>query len=546
MRARVTNGTLTVQAVAGTYTVLLGMSLSRRTGILGFAIHRTDHTEGDCYWLRGLKTFASVVPNPEPGQSFGLNRHPVQSFQWGDYTAKPGHRYTYRVVALGGTPDHLIERAEASVVVTAELPNAGVHGIWFNRGVAASQAFRNRFGHSPLTDVPDSDPRMKWLSRGLGEAFLETVAGAGDGTWALRGAFYQFAWPGAAEAFAAARDRGVDVRLVLHGRDRDTAASGNNDQTAEQSRETVHDAGIDGLVTWRTAPNKSALQHNKFLVLIHNGLPVSVWTGSTNLTRGGVFGHSNVGHLVRDPAVAAQFLAYWEELAGAASTQQLRIWTEAHNPVDLNAIAAGTSAVFSPRSTTSDLLDAYALTFDAAKSSNHITGAFGLNAVFLAKLARERAIPRTVLLDTMRGFPFPPADRDVRVSSGAHLEMDRFGQWAREWLTGFNSHVRYIHTKIIMIDPLGDDPLIVSGSANYSAASVISNEENTLLVRGNTRVADIYLTEYHRLFMHFPFRKWASTTSAGPRPLQEDDGWSDDYYEQGHWRYRQRRLFSGS
>ena len=546
MRGRVTNGTLTVQAVAGTYTVLLGMSLSRRTGILGFAIHRTDHTEGDCYWLRGLKTFASTVPDPQPGQTFPLNRHPIQGFQWGDYTAKPGHRYTYRVVALGGTPTDLTERASATVDVTTEHPDDGVHGIWFNRGVAASQAFLNRFGHEPLTNVPDDDPRLVWLSRGLGEAFLDTIAGAADDRWGIRGAFYEFAWPAAAAAFARARDRGVDVRLVIHGRDRDAVGSVNdNDQTAAQSRTTVANAGISDLVTWRVAANKSSLQHNKFLVLTRNGLAVSVWTGSTNLTRGGIFGHSNVGHLVRDAEVASRYLEYWEQLEAPVTTKELRMWSEATNPVDLKAIPVGTSSVFSPRSTQSDLLNAYATAFDEADSSAHITGAFGLNAVFLAKLDRERAIPRTVLLDTLRGFPFPPTDRDVRVSSGAHIQMDRFGQWAREWLTGFNTHVRYVHTKIIMVDPLTDDPLIATGSANYSNASVTSNEENTLLIRGDTRVADIYLTEYHRLFMHFPFRKWASRTGSGPRPLREDDSWSDDYYDPGHWRLRQRRLFSG-
>ena len=44
---------LTVQAVAGTHTVLLGFDLDDPAGCLGFAIHRTDHTEGEARWLRG-------------------------------------------------------------------------------------------------------------------------------------------------------------------------------------------------------------------------------------------------------------------------------------------------------------------------------------------------------------------------------------------------------------------------------------------------------------------------------------------------------------
>ena len=46
----------------------------------------------------------------------------------------------------------------------------------------------------------------------------------------------------------------------------------------------------------------------------------AVWTGSTNLTQGAVFGHLNVGHLIRDPAVAQRFLDYWAQLADQTVT----------------------------------------------------------------------------------------------------------------------------------------------------------------------------------------------------------------------------------
>jgi phosphatidylserine/phosphatidylglycerophosphate/cardiolipin synthase-like enzyme len=56
-----------------------------------------------------------------------------------------------------------------------------------------------------------------------------------------------------------------------------------------------------------------------------------------------------------------------------------------------------------------------------------------------------------------------------------------------------NQHVRYIHTKYLLIDPLGDDPVIITGSANFSPDSVSSNDENMLLIRANTAVADVYV-----------------------------------------------------
>jgi phosphatidylserine/phosphatidylglycerophosphate/cardiolipin synthase-like enzyme len=63
------------------------------------------------------------------------------------------------------------------------------------------------------------------------------------------------------------------------------------------------------------------------------------------------------------------------------------------------------------------------------------------------------------------------------------------------------------HTKFMVIDPLGDDPIVVTGSANFSESSTTGNDENMLFIRGNSRVADIYLGEYMRLWNHYAFRE---------------------------------------
>ncbi len=56
MRVRNENAGLTVQAVAGTYVVLLGFDLpeSECEGLLGFSIHRVDHTEHEAFFLSGV------------------------------------------------------------------------------------------------------------------------------------------------------------------------------------------------------------------------------------------------------------------------------------------------------------------------------------------------------------------------------------------------------------------------------------------------------------------------------------------------------------
>jgi phosphatidylserine/phosphatidylglycerophosphate/cardiolipin synthase-like enzyme len=114
----------------------------------------------------------------------------------------------------------------------------------------------------------------------------------------------------------------------------------------------------------------------------------------------------------------------------------------------------------------------------------------------------------------------------------------------------------------VLVDPLGPDPTILTGWANYSDASTTTNEENTLVIRaGSTgsaskravrRVADTCLTEYHRLFMHFAFRAMAQDVelntgvSQWSRYLDETGTWADRHYVAGSWRESQRRLFAGS
>ena len=96
-------------------------------------------------------------------------------------------------------------------------------------------------------------------------------------------------------------------------------------------------------------------------------------------------------------------------------------------------------------------------------------------------------------------------------------------QWARETYTkaiGLNKHVAFVHSKFLLVDPMGDDPIVVTGSANFSEDSSKENDENMLLIRGDRRVADIYFTEFNRLFNHYYFR---SVREATRRVTSGDD-----------------------
>lgn len=153
MRNSNANDSLSVLAIAGTYVVVLGWNFPESSceGLLGFSIHRTDHTENEAYYLTGMKTFKATDPGFCPGSLYSTRDHPIQSFQWADYSAKPDHSYTFTVSALKGSPQNLIPFAVTAVEVTTESPESGNHDVYFNRGTAASQEYERRFVIEPLT-----------------------------------------------------------------------------------------------------------------------------------------------------------------------------------------------------------------------------------------------------------------------------------------------------------------------------------------------------------------------------------------------------------
>jgi len=91
---------------------------------------------------------------------------------------------------------------------------------------------------------------------------------------------------------------------------------------------------------------------------------------------------------------------------------------------------------------------------------------------------------------------------------------------------------------------------VISGSANFSPASTNSNDENMLLIPGDTEVADVYFTEFARIFNHFYARWWASQLNTGAADaetasfLDETEAWQAPYFTAGNPKQLQRELYS--
>lgn len=557
MRAQVSKDGLSVRAIAGTHVVLLGIDLpeAQARGLLGFAIHRAAGGDGQGEWLPNLLRFEANQDAPGAGLS---DANPIQAFVWGDYAVAPGSKLTYRVEARYGTPGKLETRAAVEIEVDVEPEDDGRNGIWFNRGAAGSQAYAEKFHNVD----PRKDPAaQQWLSRGLEEALLATIARATGPDVTLRGAFYEFDHAKVLEAFTAAAKRGADVKLVV-ARPADPK-TGDPIDPAQRNVAAVEAAKLTPHVTWRT--HSDGIPHNKFLVVQQKGKPPLVWSGSTNVTDSALWGQSNVGHVVHETPthVAEAYLAYWQELAADTPTKQLRGLNDAQNPVPQGEPADGsTTAIFSPH-TGAGALQWIADRMAGAHESVFFTAPFGISDTLEKVLLGQHPFPVYALLDKDDNhMQLLRANPENQLTSGAFLAHG-LHQFAQERLTGLSVHVRYIHTKYLLVDALSDDPLVITGSANFSAASVAENDENIFVIRGDTRVADIYVSEFMRLFTHMYFRArtTADATAGKAAPtatkrapadaapadgilfLAPDDSWTKPWYAAGDPKRLERELF---
>ena len=586
-------------AVSGINTISFGIAATpeARKDLLGFAVERFDPTENERYIMPGFKVFRSVIPNPGPGLCVSTWEHPVQSFVWDDFTAKPDREYEYTFFPLRGTPRNLDRSARPFKIAvhTEPLYSKLEHDVFFNRGVASSQAYNRRFGNKkpndPSLTKEQQEAAKQWLSRDLDDALLKFIKQAKEGD-GLRCCFYEFRYAPAAEALKDAIDRGVDVKIIVDAKENGRTDRDGTEHAAfprTDNLEVIKKAGIPrNRVVLREA-RAANIQHNKFMVLLkgQRQRPAEVWTGSTNLSEGGIHGQTNVGHWVRNEDVAERFNAYWELLRAdpggqdgddAATSKrknaELKAAVQALTevPATIEEIPQGVTPVFSPRSGLK-VLDLYVSLVDSAAVSSCITLAFGISAVFKEQLKNNPPDGNIVLMllekedrpNPRSTKPFIPinARNNVYKAWGSFLR-DPVYQWAKETnarALELNSHVAYVHSKFLLMDPLGDDPIVVTGSANFSAPSTDSNDENMLIIRGDRRVADIYFTEFNRLFNHYYFRAVTEAISRRPRSadapapagtsaaaeslfLNEKDVWTEKY-QPGKLKQKRLDLYTG-
>jgi len=534
MRVRNEKNGIILKLYAGTTGVLLAFNIidNLRENLLGFAIRRKAG-EGNWKWLQGLIKFPSDKPqNFLPVDS---NIAPIQKFRWSDYAVYPDKEYTYEIQAVYGSPEKLRYVVGPELKVKTESIDSGKHRIIFNRAVAASQAYSRRFGETNPDN--EKDPlylkAREWLTRGMLQKIEDFMREAKDDNYALDLALFEFEYDGFVSLLKELAGKGVKIRIIYHGQPGDKQTIANEEHLKPLPEEE------------KKARHTTGLFHQKFIVLKNKDssgeyVPQAVLTGTANFTPNALWRQANVIHIIYDKILAKEYEILYKQLLvsqGASDTKKF---------IDVNLPPRKGEKLFqsfSPRSAYKDI-DFLEDTIKSATSEVFICSAFKLHDRITAALdSPNPKVFRFGLQNsrtTITGF-----HRNHSFTAPAFLK-DGLDGFLKESTKKQRGNI-YIHLKTLITDFTTNNPTVIVGSHNFSKPASNKNDENFVVIKEDTEVADTYFCEMMRLYDHYRFRYNLNKKGAGYNTLlslRTNNSWINDYYNPEHLKYDERIRFS--
>jgi phosphatidylserine/phosphatidylglycerophosphate/cardiolipin synthase-like enzyme len=250
--------------------------------------------------------------------------------------------------------------------------------------------------------------------------------------------------------------------------------------------------------------------------------PQALWTGSTNWSPTGLCTQINNGILIHDEDVGRVFLDQWGRLrdAGNAVPKDL---VAANSEVKSSKVGKSKVDIWFTRTDDKEEMDAV----DELLTSTVKEGIVFLmfepgGSPMLDTIARLQAKNKDLfvkgVISTADKNDLDQAKVTLIRRGGVDVQKFRIvqpqglqgvGKWAAEVSRGqFLKEVGFaiIHSKVIVTDPNGDDPIVITGSHNFSASASSKNDENLVIIRGDAALAKAYAVNVQAVFDHYDFR----------------------------------------
>jgi len=477
----------------------------------------------------------------DPGTRKPTTEWPIQKYVWSDFMVNPGDQVAYRVMPMVGSADALTEDAgnasRWSEVVEIGAKTKGRISCYFNRGTVASQ----------------------WLARLLPEmrpeqALRKVIATPGDRIRNFLGgpvheelvSLLTRTNRTGGHVFAALFELDDPELIALlqafHKRAHIVLANGSvrhkGDDENRAARAAIHMCDVHNRMT---APR--ALAHNKFLVICDaHQAPQAVWTGSTNWTMTGLCTQANNAVLVENPALARDYLEQWTTLADCKDASPASLFRANAASRTVGGLD-GLTLWFTPLHGRLDLEEAGEMIRGAKEGILFLMFDPGPRGTLFNDIA-DLAAPRGETYDPdlyiqgvlnqnpgTRKNPVTLFNRGERIDTNADVVLPAripgpFAYWHEELLK-LPRTFAMVHSKVIVVDPYGEKPIVMTGSHNMGPKASGVNDENLLLIAGDGDLASQYAGHIMQIYSQYRWRQSVQTQRGKPtwEGLADDDTW---------------------
>ncbi|MBV8414234.1 MAG: hypothetical protein JO251_03385 [Verrucomicrobia bacterium] len=540
----------------------------------GFSIRRIHNGKED--FLHGFVGFKDT-DKLDPANPW---KFPIQRFLWWDYFVKPGDTVQYSVVpVVGPNKDNLRLDTENASTLTPAVKISGQSSphisAYFNKGIVAAQWVSRALAAAPKDSkikelvAQAGNPLRNELSGLLRTEILSLLDDARNRNGKIFAALYELNDEELMNALAAF---GKDCNLILA-----NGAFKGNDPGDNDENEKVRAQLKSKVTVFDRIVKKGHFAHNKFVVFCDaSETPQSVLTGSTNWTVTGLCTQANNGLIIDDPNVAAEYLEAWRRIKAAGNGYPPSLVQGNSSAKTCEVDGCKITPWFVKTSAAQDLEYARKL-IDAAKEGilflffnpgtfqkdplrwtllqnilerhNQADPSFNSDLYFcgvvnqqIAQLttasspqkkqkqgrgaADPSALPNPVVLYQNGIEPPQRLSHDVLVP---HNIKDQFHDWEKELLS---AGIVNIHSKVIVLDPFGKNPVVMTGSHNLGFKASNANDDNLVIVEGNRPLATAYAINIVAIFHTY---RWNSYVEAHRKDAKvwhgpvDSDQWQADY-----------------
>jgi len=524
-------------------------------GCRGFLLERARKTGAGAKVEAVENRVGFAKDKPKSGDHRSSKEWPFQRFNWTDHAVDVGNEVRYRVTAMidDGSGRPFKKGAASDWTHWAKLSSdaGGGFSCFLNRGLVLSQFVARYLKAKKLTPAKfkaqlkkSVDPKFRaFLEGDLGARMFKILKAVKDDGSQLHAALYELGDDKLEKAMIPLK---AHLHLIL-ANGSDKSGDGN-----AEARQHLNDAGI---ATIDRLLKSKGLGHNKFAVLSDANGPQAVWTGSTNWSTTGLCTQVNNGLLIEDKDVAKLYRKQWDELRDASPPDldpagfPPALVDSNDKPHSFSINGANTTVWFTRTSDGRDM-DALREVITSAKDSilflMFTPGKQGLHTL-AGQRANEKGMYVRGVVSTL-GNEKGDSDKNVLdvqiVSNDKKFKPDHYtvlqpqgldaalGPWIgevtrRDFLSQIGHAI--VHSKVLVIDPLSSNPVVVTGSHNFSAPASEKNDENLVIVRGHKRLAISYAVYVMSVYQHYRYRSYVRETLAqGKTPwsnLDDDDKW---------------------